>query len=70
VLHGQFFGEGELAPDSLARSLVGTLVRRIPEDVSILSKFWHASVAKRSKKEAGHWRDFEAGGKDALEQLK
>ena len=29
VLHGQFFGEGRLAPGTLARSLVGTLVRRI-----------------------------------------
>src|SRR6478752_8943784 len=27
VLHGQFFGEGGLAPDMIARSLVGTLAR-------------------------------------------
>ncbi len=49
VLHGQFFGAGELAPEMLARSLVGTLVRRIPEDVSILNKFWHAGVSKHAK---------------------
>jgi MoxR-like ATPase len=70
VLHGQFFGEGTLAPGMLARSLVGTLVRRIPEDVSILNKFWHASVSKRAKKEDGEWRAFEDGGKEALENLK
>src|SRR5262249_35755165 len=47
VLHGQFFGEAQLEAYTLARSLVGTLVRRIPEDVSILNKFWHAVVEKR-----------------------
>src|SRR4051812_14542060 len=70
VLHGQFFGEGDPAPAGLARSLVGTVVRRIPDDVSILNKFWHASVAKRTKKEAGDWSAFEAAGKEALENLK
>jgi MoxR-like ATPase len=70
VLHGRFFGEGGPAPGTLARSLVGTLVRRVPEDVSILSKFWHASVAKRAKKEAGDWSAFEAAGKEILENLK
>jgi hypothetical protein len=34
VLHGQFFGAAPVEPDALARSLVGTLVRRIPEDLS------------------------------------
>ncbi|WP_406700862.1 AAA family ATPase [Singulisphaera sp. Ch08] len=71
VLHGQFFGDGGLAPGMLARSLVGTLARRIPEDVSILNKFWHASVSKRAKnKEDVGWRAFEAAGKQALEHLK
>src|SRR3954451_11186540 len=41
VLHGKFFGEDALSSYTLARSLVGTLVRRIPEDVSVLNKFWH-----------------------------
>lgn len=70
VLHGQFFGEGDLAPPMLARSLVGTLARRMPEDVSILNKFWHASVSKRAKKEDASWRAFEAAGKEALANLK
>jgi hypothetical protein len=70
VLHGQFFGAGELAPGTLAKSLVGTLARRIPEDVSILNKFWHASVARRAKKDDADWRAFEAAGKEALERLK
>jgi MoxR-like ATPase len=70
VLHGQFFGAGDLAAGTLARSLVGTLVRRIPEDVSILSKFWHASISKRAKANDGDLRAFEAAGKEALEFLK
>jgi len=70
ILHGRFFGDGAPSPDVLARSLVGTLVRRIPEDVSILNKFWHAGVAKRAKKEGGAWGAFESAGKAALETMK
>jgi MoxR-like ATPase len=70
VLHGRFFGAGELAPEVLARSVVGTLVRRIPEDVSILNKLWHAGVSKQAKQKGGAWVDFEAAGKDALEKMK
>lgn len=55
LLHSNFFGDRGLKPEVLARSLVGTLVRRVPEDVSILNKFWHAGAgeaegAKRRKK--------------------
>lgn len=46
MLHSTFFGDRSLRPETLARSLVGTLVRRVPEDVSILNKFWHAGVAE------------------------
>jgi MoxR-like ATPase len=70
VLHGQFFGDGALAPGTLARSLVGTLVRRIPEDVAVLNKFWHAGVSKQAKQKGGAWREFESAGKDALEGMK
>lgn len=58
MLHSTFFGSKALDPAIMARSLVGTLVRRVPEDVSILNKFWHASAAadpnapKRRKKGA------------------
>ena len=69
VLHSHFFGNTSLSPHALARSLVGTLVRRIPEDVSVMNKFWHAVVEKHAKKEGGAWDEFLAGGKDALSQL-
>jgi MoxR-like ATPase len=66
VLHGNFFGEAKLEAYTLARSLIGTLVRRIPEDVSILNKFWHSVVEKRSKDDKGEWPNFLKGGKDAM----
>ena len=69
VLHSQFFGEGSVSADAIARSLIGTLVRRIPEDVSILNKFWHAVVAKRTKENA-QWKEFSAAGTDALKNIK
>ena len=70
VLHGQFFGEQELRPETLAGSVIGTLVRRIPEDVSILNKFWHAVVEKRAKEKKGDWADFLKGGKAAMSVIK
>ena len=69
VLHGQFFGAGSVNGEALAQSLVGTLVRRIPEDVSILNKFWHAAVDKRAKS-SKDWQPFQQAGKDALENIK
>lgn len=69
VLYDSFFGNQKLQPSSIARSLVGTLVRRIPEDVSILNKFWHAVVDKK-KKSDGAWEEFQNAGKEALEKIK
>jgi MoxR-like ATPase len=70
VLHGVFFGKSELEPYTLARSLVGTLVRRIPEDVSVMNKFWHGVVEKKAKSDKGAWGAFAEGGKDAMGMLK
>ena len=74
VLHSQFFGEAQLRPAHISRSLVGTLARRTPEDVSILSKFWHAVVDKRAqdnKDDKGSgWPEFAEAGKQALGALK
>jgi hypothetical protein len=42
-------------------------VRRIPEDVSVMNKFWHAVVEKRAREDGGEWVEFLAGGKDAME---
>lgn len=66
VLHSQFFGAKAVEPEILARSLVGTLVRRVPEDLSVMNKFWHAVVEPRAKKAKGEWAGFLAGGKEAM----
>ncbi len=70
VLHGMFFGSAQLEPYALARSLVGTLVRRIPEDLAVLNKFWHAVVEPQAASAKGDWEPFLAGGKDALSALR
>lgn len=66
ILHSQFFGDATLRPDILARSLVGSLARRAPEDLAILNKFWHGVVDKRS---GGDWSAFSEGGRQAIATL-
>lgn len=71
ILHSRFFGDTSLDPSVMARSMISTLVRRVPEDVSILNKFWHASVeptAKKSRKK--DYKAFVEGGKETLSNLK
>jgi hypothetical protein len=70
ILHSRFFGGEQLEPDIMARSLVGTLVRRVPEDVSIMNKFWHAVIEPGAKKKKDKtWDSFNDGGKSALTDL-
>jgi hypothetical protein len=70
ILHSQFFGGAALVPEAVASSLVGTLVRRVPEDVSVMNKFWHSVVEKRAKEHKGDWVGFLEGGKQALSVVK
>ncbi|MBK7761387.1 MAG: AAA family ATPase [Deltaproteobacteria bacterium] len=69
VLHSRFFGDAVVRPELIAASVVGTLVRRIPEDVSVMNRFWHSVVDKHASKEKGDWVGFLEGGKEALKQL-
>jgi len=69
VLHSHFFGDTKIKAETLAASLVGTLVRRIPEDVSVMNRFWHANIDKHAKEDKGDWGEFFGGGKDALKGL-
>ncbi|MBW4576755.1 MAG: AAA family ATPase [Aphanothece sp. CMT-3BRIN-NPC111] len=70
ILHSRFFGATALEAGTLARSLVGTLVRRLPEDVSVINQFWHAVVEKRSNEQKGEWEAFLKGGKEAMTGMK
>ncbi|GAA1073841.1 ATP-binding protein [Nocardiopsis composta] len=69
ILHSRFFGDSTLRAQTLAGSMVGSLVRRNPEDLTILNKFWHGVVEPRSKSDGGEWTDFLEGGKQAIETL-
>ena len=66
ILHSRYFGNTAIEGRMLGRSLVGTLVRRLPEDVSILNKFWHGVVEKRTQERKGEWEPFLEGGKEAM----
>ena len=70
ILHSQFFGSQELEAGELASSLITSLARRSPEDVSSLNKFWHAVVDKHAKSDKGEWKGFAEGGKKAMRVLK
>ncbi|WP_019629302.1 ATP-binding protein [Actinomadura atramentaria] len=68
ILHSRFFGDGALTARTLGGSLVGSLVRRAPEDLAIMNKFWHGVVEPRGKDDAP-WQEFLEGGRDALGTL-
>lgn len=70
ILHATYFGQRQLTPRHLAGSLVGTLVRRLPEDVAVMSKFWNSVVAKRSENGNREWKEFLAGGQDAMQSIR
>lgn len=67
ILHSNFFNE-ELDGKILARSLIGSLVRRTPEDISFMNKFW-SSVVEKKKDEQG-WDEFHAGGNETMASMK
>ena len=69
ILHSNFFGMTQIEAKTLARSLVGTLARRLPEDISVLNKFWHGVIEKRSQEDKGDWTEFSEGGKDAMKTM-
>ncbi|GLY27408.1 AAA family ATPase [Kineosporia sp. NBRC 101731] len=69
VLHSTFFGERELTSQTLASSLVGSLARRSPEDLAILSTYWHGVIEPRSQNEGGEWTGFLEGGRQAISVL-
>ncbi len=69
ILHSRFFGKDDIEPRFLATALVTGLVRRLPEDVSVMNKFWHAVVEKRGAA-GGEWGEFAEGGKKAMSSIK
>jgi len=68
ILHSNLFDKS-LDAKILAKSLVGSLVRRSPQDVSIMNKFWHNVLEKKEDK-TGDWEDFIKGGQDIMAIMK
>ena len=68
ILHSNLFDKS-LDAKILAKSLVGSLVRRSPQDVSIMNKFWH-SVLEKKKDKTTDWKDFIKGGQDIMGTMK
>jgi MoxR-like ATPase len=71
ILHSHFFGAKQLTASALARSMIGGLVRRVPEDLSVMNKFWHAVVEKHAKenKKDETWKEFSEGGKSIMADM-
>ena len=75
ALYATALGDDRLSAGLLQRweaeGIDCSLVRRIPEDVSILSKFWHGAVEKQAKKKAApEWEAFAKAGIETLEGMK
>ena len=66
ILHSQFFGDAVLKPEHIATSLVGTLVRRTPQDITIMNTYLHAVVAPRAKETPDPWESFSEACKSHL----
>jgi hypothetical protein len=69
ILHSHFFGDRTLRAETLGGSLVGSLVRRSPEDLAILNQYWHGVVEPRSRHDGGPWPAFLEGGRQAITTL-
>jgi MoxR-like ATPase len=70
ILSSTYFGQQQLTARGLAGALVGTLVRRLPEDIAVMNKFWNSVVAKHSEHGNGVWKEFLAGGQDAMHSIR
>lgn len=66
ILHSQFFGDAVPTAEHLATSLVGTLVRRVPQDVNVMSGFLHAVVGPRVEDQPDTWGLFAETAKKHL----
>jgi hypothetical protein len=37
--------------------------------MAVMSKFWNSVIAKRSEEQKGDWKDFLAGGHEAMQTI-
>ena len=67
LLQSTFFKE--VSPEqALAQSLIGGLTRRLPEDLTVMNKFWH-SVIEKHKTESDKWKEYYTEGQQAMKSF-
>ncbi|UJG44102.1 MAG: AAA family ATPase [Candidatus Heimdallarchaeum endolithica] len=64
LLQSIFFTE-YTQEQALARSIIGGLTRRLPEDLTLMNKFWHSVVKEKSQK-SENWKKYFSEGKKTI----
>jgi MoxR-like ATPase len=57
ALHSRFFGDGKISAGSIARNLIGSIVKEDPQDLAALKEYV-AIVAKKRGMTDKHWQAF------------
>jgi MoxR-like ATPase len=57
VLHSRYFGDGKVTAGTIARNLVGSIVKEDPQDLAALKEYV-AIVAKKRGTSDKHWQNF------------
>ena len=65
ALHARFFGNGQVGADTVARQLVGSVVKEDLADLAVLREYVQL-IAKKRAQQAGPWRDFHHAAEAAL----
>ncbi len=67
LLQNTFFKD--VSPEkALAQSLIGGLTRRLPEDLTVMNRFWH-SVIEKNKTKSNEWKDYYTEGQKTMKSF-
>ncbi|MCE7740957.1 MAG: AAA family ATPase [Candidatus Heimdallarchaeota archaeon] len=67
LLQNTFFKD--VGPEkALAQSLIGGLTRRLPEDLTVMNKFWHA-VIEKNKAKSEQWKKYYSEGQKTMKSF-
>jgi len=67
MLQSTFFKDVTPAK-ALAQSLIGGLTRRLPEDLTVMNKFWH-SVIEKNKAKTEEWKNYYTEGQQTMKSF-
>ena len=67
LLQVAFFKEAS-PEEALAQSLIGGLTRRLPEDLTVMNKFWH-SVIEKNKTVSKEWKEYYIEGQKTMKSF-